>query len=240
MYATSLLIFLLFILLLSAGILKFVGRRISKKLSVRIMAVYVVLLVLSPLIAEVTVEGISSTEESGKVPRFYYQDVLENYQNQNLEALREDPKLHLVETSEIPVDINDYSKENPMVITSTNRGQEYGHYMVVEPTDKVDSIIVTQFTQRVFVDHVDISKMFVPWNWTLRSGELRASIQQMNVDLYLHTPPYLSFHFEPGYSVSPLDAYDFTFPSYSTVQWIQVPKDLEFYYQGPGPQRVKQ
>ena len=240
MYATSLLIFLIFILLLSAGILKFVGRRISKKLSIRIMIVYVVILILSPMIAEFTVEGIDSTEESRKVPRFYYEDVLDDYQNQSVKALEEDRYLQIVETSEISVDIDAYSKENPMAITSNHRGQEYGHYIVVEPTENIDSIIVTQFSQRFFIDHVDLSTMFDPWNWSLSSGELRANIQQMDVALYLQTPPYLAFHFESGYHISSLSAHDFTFPYYSTIQWIQVPKDLEFHYEGDGPSRIKE
>lgn len=144
---------LMILALMVWGIKKLAKSRVSKKMALRFMALYCFLLVLSPVGAAIVMDGRHGTEPID-VPYFYYQTVLEAKGNPTLEELLQDEYLYLLEVSEIPMEVNDFSHERPLQILTRHREHDdgyqfYQYQVVVERTEEVDRVEITQLTHRV-------------------------------------------------------------------------------------------
>ncbi len=225
-------------------VLRSIGRRVSKKLSVRLIGLYTVVLLLSPILAGFIVEEVER-KEPVDVPEYYYEQVFENYEERNLEDLQQDEYLRQLTVSEIPVDMESFSEDSPLWIASSDHGELYTYHLIIEVTDTVDQVVITQFVQRFFVDSIDISKQFIPWSWSIADKKLQAKVPEVKINLYSLSPTKIAFHFDGslseilqeqqtlGQSFGPA-------PREGMIQWIQIPEELEFYYRGRGPWRIKQ
>lgn len=227
-----------------ALLLRFIGGRVSKKLSIRLIGLYTIVLLISPILAGFIVEDFSEREKPIDIPAFYFEEVLEDYEERSLEDLKQDEYLRQLTVSEILVDIKSFSEDSPLVMASSEFNYIYNNHLIIEITDTVDQVVITEFRQRHFIDNIDISKEFTPWNWTISSKTLRSEIPKIKVDLYSLAPTRIAFHFDPSLPESLPEHQNFgqsfgPIPSEGVIQWIQIPEELEFYYRGRGPWRIK-
>ncbi len=240
---------LIFALIWIAGvlILRFIGRRVSKKLSIRLLGLYTIILLLSPILAGFIGEDAREQEEPINIPEFYSEKVFDDFEEKNLEDLQKDEYLRQLKVSEIPLDMDNYSKDSPLLIPFSESGYIYNNNLIIEVTDTVDHVVITEFRQRFFIDNIDISKEFTPWTWRISDKTLRAEIPPIKVNLYSLAPTPIAFHFDRSLRKSLQEQQRFgssfgPFPGggIMTIQWIQIPEELEFNYRGPGPWRIKQ
>ncbi|SMP63516.1 hypothetical protein SAMN06296020_11139 [Anoxynatronum buryatiense] len=236
---------LLFLVLLILGISKIVKSRISKKISIWVMAIYFILLFFSPLMATM-MQGADKINEPVRVPDSYFMSVVENADTMTLEDLVEDEHFVLLDVREIPVALNDFSKDRPLKIASRHRDHDqfdhmYRYQLMVEVTDEVENVEISQFVQRTYTDQVEISQELVPWSWTMTEGRLKPEIHQTEIVRHRLSPNPLLFHFQEKHniikngSISQEMDFHFMIPEFRIIQWVRVPEDLHFLVQGVGP-----
>ena len=219
---------------------KFIGRRVSKKLSIRLIALYTLALLLSPIMAGFIGQDVNERKDPIEVPPYHFEKVLEDYENLNLEDLQEDEFLHQLAVTEISGDANDFPKGSSLMIRSSQFAYNHLNNLIIEVTDAVDSIVITQFNQRFIVDNLDITQEFNSWDWTIKNQELRAEIPQTKIQFNNLSPSSLAFHFDKELSKSIQDSFNFGFIPYeNTIQWIQIPEGMDFQHRGNGPWRIK-
>ncbi|MEN1760310.1 hypothetical protein [Anoxynatronum sibiricum] len=232
---------LLFLVLLVLGISKILKSRISKKISIWVMAMYFIVLVFSPLMAAM-MRGEDKINEPVRVPDAYFMSVVENAETMTLEDLVRDEHFVLLNVQEIPVFLNDFSKDSPLEIASRHRDHDqfdhrYRYQLMVEVTDEVENVEISQFVQRTYTDQVEISLELAPWSWTMTEGRLKPEIHQTEIVQHRLTPNPLFFHFKEKHSAikngSHSQEMDFHFmlPEFRVIQWIRVPEGLHFQFQ---------
>lgn len=234
-----LLVNVFFLVLLVKGISKLLLSRASKKISVGVVAVYLLLLMTSPLMA-VVVQGTEQAEEPVQVPEAYWEQLLEKMDVMTLEELLSEEHLVLLDMTEISISLEENTSEGPLMISSSYRDHDqfyrmYQYQVVVEASPDVEAIEIHQFVQRAYTNHVEISQKLMPWTWTAENGSLTPAIQQTDIVQYRVSPNPLFFHFEKQNSLrgegntSQHTVGYHAIPEFRMVQWIRVPEKL--YYQ---------
>jgi hypothetical protein len=220
---------------------RFIGSRTPKKLSIGLMLIYGALLLSSPIAAGFIVEDASEREEPLDIPHFYFEEVLVDYENRSLLDLEQDDFLQKIHVTEIPLDIEDFSTDAPLGIRSPEYGHNFSNPLIIEITDTVDQVVITQFTQRIYIDTYNIGHHFEPWDWSVDSNELYSTIPTTEINLYNFHPPKLALHFDRELQEKIPSYQNIGFiPREGAIIWIQLPEELEFHYRGGGPWRIKE
>lgn len=223
-------------------------KKISTKLSIRLMGLYLVILLLSPFLAALTEDAGHEGDGSTHIPPNHYSNVLENYRDYSLEDLKKDRYLATLHEEELSVDPENFSKENPFVIlTMAHHADEWSNrdpenYLIVEKTDAVNSVVITQFQQRSFIRGVDITEQLEPWHWSLESWstgnrQLNVEVQRSEVQLYSLSPLLQAFQFDASITNRTF-AREFPSINSGTILWVQVPEALSIKLQGREPFRI--
>lgn len=239
---------LIILVLMARGIYKLARSRGSIKTAMKLMILYSFLLALSPVAAAFVLNG-SQGPVPVPVPPFYYQTVLEKNEYVTLSDLLEDEKLHLLEVTGVAADHQNFSLEHPLRIATRHKEHDdgyqfYQYQVVVEITEEVDRVEITQLIQRIFINDVEVSGEFSPWTWTVDKNQLRPVIHPTEIVHYQVSPHPHLFHFEKDKPVSlagfPHESLSTSMGTVGVVQWIRLPADLPFEIQGPAPHRFIQ
>lgn len=248
MYAILPFAILLF-LVLAVFLSRFLGQKISTKLSIRIMGIYGLILLFSPFLAAFATDPIDDDDSISETPDFYYQEILENYEKHNLKDLKNDKYLSILKETIIQIPTDNFSEEDPFVISTTGMNvdgwydREYGYTMIVERSDEVDNLVITQFHQRAFIQGYEVTQGFEPWTWLLEDwrqddGRLKAVLNRSEINLFTLIPLPFAFQFDED---TPRDGFGGNqVPSLAvgTINWIQIPEDLSIRFQGSEPHRL--
>ena len=240
-------VFLVF-LVMAGALIRFIGKKISTKLSIRLMGLYLVILILSPFLAAFTGDVGDEGDVTTHVPPHHYISILENFQDYTLEDLKNDDYLAMLHEQEISVAVENFSKENPFIIfTSAHHAdgwtdRDFENYLIVEITDAVDSVVITQFQQRAFITGIEITDQIQPWHWSLESWSkdnlrLNVEIQRSDIQLYSLWPLLQAFQFDESINNRTF-AREMPSINSGTIHWIQVPEALPVNLQGRKPFRI--
>ncbi len=248
MYAILPFAFILFLLLV-IFLSRFFGKKISTKLSIRLMGVYGMILLLSPFLAAFATDTVDKDDGITETPDFYYQEILENYGNYSLENLQNEEYLKVIKETELRVSTESFSDDDPFVISTTGLNvdgwydRDYGYTMIVERSDEVENIIITQFQQRGFIQGYEVTQGFEPWTWTLDhwgqgAGRLKATLNRSEISLFTLTPPPFAFQFDEGIASDRFGGSQVPSLNVGTINWILIPEDLPIRFQGSEPHRL--
>jgi len=247
MYAILPFVFLLFLGVIAA-LSYSIGKKISTKLSIRLLGVYLLVLLLSPFLAAFTGNSGDAVEEITNIPPDYYLSILENYSDYTLEDLQKDDFLAVLDEQEISIDAENFSVENPFIIfTSTHHAdgwsdRDFENYLIVEKTTAVEDVIITQFQQRAFISGVEVTDQFEPWQWFLEQWSrdqqrLNVELHRSDIQLYSLWPLLQAFQFDQA-TTNRTFAREIPSIDSGTIHWIQVPERLSINLQGKKPFRI--
>ena len=238
---------LLLVLIVFLG--RFFGKKISTKLSLQLMGVYGVILLLSPFLSAFATDPVNEDDGITETPDFYYQDILEDYENYNLQDLKNDDYLSILKETVFGIPTENFSEEDPFVISTSGLNvdgwydREYGYTMIVERSDEVEAVVITQFQQRAFIQGYEVTQGFEPWTWTLDDwrqddGRLKAVLNRSEINLFTLTPPPFAFQFDENIHSDRFGGSQVPTLNVGTINWIQIPEDLPFRFQGSEPHRL--
>ena len=226
-----LIINLIIIVALFKLISRFIRPRFSRGVAFKVFLAYSVVLLISPLIVTFALDFSPDPDEVVEAPEFYYGRVLEDYENRTLEGLKEDEYLLLTDETLIPADVMEFSDEQPLRFSTRHQQNDYAFHVIVEVTDRVEDIVVTQFHQRATLNDIEITDQMVPWRWTVTGNRLQAEIPQIEINMYVVSPVRHYFHFDREHTFRG-NHFHTMFPDIGSIQWIQIPADLPFEYTG--------
>ena len=228
-------VFLLINLMIIYGLFKLISRviqpRFTRGVAFKVFLVYSVVLIMSPLIAAFALDLESAPEDVIDTPKFYYSEVLQDYQNRTLEGLKKDAYLKMTEETRIPLDAVNQAGDGTLLISSAHQGNDYSFHQILEVTDEVEEIVITQFQQRAHLHGIDITEQLTPWRWAVTGNRLQAEILPTDIDMHVVFPIRHYFHFDRDHTLSDTH-FTTVFPNIGNIQWIQIPQELPFDYLG--------
>ncbi|RQD69435.1 MAG: hypothetical protein D5S00_06845 [Tindallia sp. MSAO_Bac2] len=221
---------LLYLLFFGTG--KLIMGRMPKKCSFVLMGIYGTLLLLSPL---VLVFGDAANYETVDMEDEYYLWAM-GIEEWTLEDLLADEQLFLLDQKEIKMPEENFSETEPLIISGVDIDFKHGFSTVLEATDEVTGIEITQIMQPAAVNGIDISKHVNPWQWSMVGKELQGKAPLTEIEMYILTPVPTFYHFQREKEDNRFRG--FSFISGEVVQWIRIPKEIPVEFRGIEPDRI--
>ncbi|SFH98291.1 hypothetical protein SAMN05192551_1053 [Tindallia magadiensis] len=214
---------------------KLVMNKVPKKWSFRLLGLYGMLLLLSPL---VMVFGDEAQYHNSDVidESLYWATDIEEWV---LEDLMENGLHFLLDQREISIEDKNFTEKEPLIINGSGIDHDHGFSLVVEMTEDVSEIQMTQLMLPATVNAIDVSRFVNPWQWSMTGKEVQVKVPPTRIELHILEPLPMYFHFqEEKEEVSSGFSATFSATSGGTIQWMRIPAGIPVEFRNIEPERM--
>ncbi|SDY72683.1 hypothetical protein [Tindallia californiensis] len=207
------------IYLVFMGTGKLVMSKVPKKWSFRLLGIYGTLLLLSPFVMvfgdEAPYQRVDVIDES-----LYWSMDIEEWE---LEDLLENGSHVLLDQRKISIEDREFTEQKPLIINGSGIEIDHGFSIVVEMTEDLSEIEMTQLMLPATVNAIDVSQLFNPWQWSMTGKEVQVKVPKTNIELHILEPLPMFFHFQKEKEAVPNE---FSITSGGIIQWMRIPAGI--------------